>query len=93
MKETPSQKLQRAYRQLFLAPDGSIPEGVHRTVLQDLARFCGANKPPTKTLGSSIDVPMTFQSIGRKEVWEYIQAMANVPIRDAIQMSFEKPQI
>jgi len=83
MPENKIQRLQRAYRQVFLAPNGSIPEGVQKTVLADLAKFCYAAKPPTKISASgNVDALATMQVIGRQEVWQRMQAMMNLPIRD-----------
>lgn len=87
MAETPVQRRQRAYRQLFLTPKGDVPEGAQKLVLADLMKFCAAAVPPTrKDSTGAVDALATAQVIGRQEVWLRIQAHLNLPIRDVTVM-------
>ena len=83
MPEHPVAKKQRAYRQLFLTPDQTLPEGPQKLVLADLAQFCYSARPPTKMDATGrVDALATAQAIGRQEVWMRIQAMIHLPMRE-----------
>lgn len=101
MAETHIQRLQRAYRQVFLTPNGMVPEGAQKLVLTDLMKFCSAAMPPTrrsklpgdtKFATGPVDMLATMQVVGRQEVWQRMQAQLNLPIRDVTMMGLHNDE-
>lgn len=80
--------LKLAYKALFMAPNGTMPEA-SRMVMKDLMKFCCAATSPTKLSQTGIDVPATFQKIGRNEVWHRINSMLHIPDREVYVIANE----